>query len=457
MEQWVSFALVHTDRTRVFPHTWETDRCTMSNLTINTCAELSILVKSEGVSHRVPLATNPLFCRRCIHLGGNTLLAINAPIRRECLRETRIVVEEQRELCELILSLMTESWSTEKIIRIGRFQLNQLSNMGILVNSGTAPNTVQFRCNPRDEDLLELLPKERPWLSSDIPAKDLVVNEHIFRADELKSLGEREPDVGLFGADDAETIWVDDPRTEILSPYWIGAKEKNEIRDLAEGRIELSSISANVRDMLARASILVPRDWGILRERQRTDLVDLARKELRNRHHAVIRGLISPLQIAALRRYFRELRLEGFLREERSTRLVGGRCIIHNERVTRSIHRQMLPLMQRITGEEIKLSYSMLAVYGRDAFLRRHVDREQCVWSLSLSIDIEPEKGLSPAWPLYLGSSKTGVQKVELGVGDCVLFRGKKVPHWRDQLRNHELATFVFFHFVPMWFDGVLD
>jgi hypothetical protein len=55
------------------------------------------------------------------------------------------------------------------------------------------------------------------------------------------------------------------------------------------------------------------------------------------------------------------------------------------------MHAQLVPLIARITQQTIMASYSYLAAYQPGAILKRHRDRPQCVWNMSLAVDCVPE------------------------------------------------------------------
>jgi hypothetical protein len=59
-------------------------------------------------------------------------------------------------------------------------------------------------------------------------------------------------------------------------------------------------------------------------------------------------------------------------------------------------------------------------------------------------------------WPLYLELQGSGEQvAIEQMPGDCVLFTGCALPHYRHKLRA-ERSTSLFFHFVDEVFSGSL-
>src|SRR5205085_713941 len=163
---------------------------------------------------------------------------------------------------------------------------------------------------------------------------------------------------------------------------------------------------------------------------------------------------LSPRQLAAVGRYCWALLREGYLFDAEAD--VEKRHVRHNEAVGVFLHHELVGLINRIVPKPVKASYSFLSIYKPGAVLERHVDRAQCEWNLSVVLDCQPDPKLAADWPIYL-KTKRGVQAARLNVGDGVLYRGSKVPHWRDRQSNGRFTTVCFFHFVGQGFKGALD
>jgi hypothetical protein len=116
----------------------------------------------------------------------------------------------------------------------------------------------------------------------------------------------------------------------------------------------------------------------------------------------------------------------------------------------------LLNSVNRLVPTPVKPSYVYLATYHPAAVLKRHVDRPQCEWNVSLVLDMEPEVARTSAWPIFLETAGT-VHEVRLGLGDLVLYRGTDVPHWRDRQPDGQRCTVAFFHFVGVDFTGSLS
>ena len=206
--------------------------------------------------------------------------------------------------------------------------------------------------------------------------------------------------------------------------------------------------------MLAGAGILTPADHAERRLAEWTEVVSKTSTQFREKGYVPIGRLIHPFNLAALRRYYRHAIRRGTIRlgDEQSSR----RYVAHNESVARFFHHQIANAVSAIVGEAIKPSYVYLASYLSGAELKKHIDREQCEFSVTLCLDFSPEPELATSWPLRLDTDK-GTVTVYQALGDGLVYRGTKMPHYRDVLAEGHSSTSIFFHYVPADFSGPLD
>lgn len=254
---------------------------------------------------------------------------------------------------------------------------------------------------------------------------------------------------------DSWTVWVSDPATRIELPYFL--------------------------DGPLAGAVLADRDWRDLDDAQRRNLVlcDLlvSPNHARDRvaewrweasrlaegfaqlGYAVVRRLIPPLHVATLRQHYRLLSQRGML--HRGDAQSPRRSVIHNEPLARYFHRQLTGVVSEIVGHAVKPAYVYSAIYEGGAVLERHVDREQCAYTLSLAVDFSPEPTGDTPWPLGLdlpaGTGRATPVYVWQGLGDGILFRGRELPHFRDPLPQECRSTSLFFHYVDAAFTGTLD
>ena len=124
--------------------------------------------------------------------------------------------------------------------------------------------------------------------------------------------------------------------------------------------------------------------------------------------------------------------------------------MVHNESVARFFHHQLTNTVSAIAGEAIKPSYVYLASYLSGAELKKHTDREQCEFSITLCLDFSPEPQLATSWPIRLDTPE-GTVTVYQALGDGLVYRGMKVPHYRNVLADE---AHLDVHFFPLRAGG---
>jgi hypothetical protein len=288
------------------------------------------------------------------------------------------------------------------------------------------------------------------------PSEPLFLNPHCVVLSDGQVPNELQSHRDLLGGFDLQgtVAWVRDPATGALNPFWLGPKLEAAVSSLRAAEAVPATLPNESRLALAQAGILAPAGHA---ERQVTEWTEIVRKAaamFRERGYAPLRNLIHPFNLAALRRYYRHAIRHGAIRlgDDQSSR----RYVAHNERVARFFHYQIAKAMSAIVGQAIKPSYVYLASYLSGAELKKHTDREQCEFSVTLCLDFSPEPELATSWPLRLDTPE-GTVTVYQALGDGLVYRGTKVPHYRDVLGPGHTSTSIFFHYVSADFSGSLD
>ena len=248
--------------------------------------------------------------------------------------------------------------------------------------------------------------------------------------------------------------WVRDPATGALHPFWLGPRLEAEVSRLRAGEATPESLPGDVRVLLACAGILTSEGATVRRRAEWAHLVSIGAHSFREKGYAPLGNLIHPFNLAALRRYYRHAIRRGAipLGDEQSPR----RYAIHNESVARFFHHQIANAVGAIVGEVVKPSYVYLASYLSGAELKKHTDRQQCEFSVTLCLDFSPEPELATSWPIRLDTAEGSVT-VYQALGDGLVYRGTKVPHYRNVLAEGHTSTSIFFHYVPADFAGPLE
>jgi hypothetical protein len=248
--------------------------------------------------------------------------------------------------------------------------------------------------------------------------------------------------------------WIQDPGTEVWAPFWVRGEWAEVCEALRPGEPAPPDLPRRVRDTLARVGVLVPPLGEHSRREAWERIAREAAAQYQQHGYAIVRSLIDPVHVGAMRRYYRALIAGGQLPVGDDQ--VAERYRLNSEPVAMFFHPQLVSLVNRIAGEPVKTSYLYFASYPAGSLLPRHTDRLQCEFSISLQVDYTPEPDGPCGWPLYLDHPDLpdGPVAADLGLGDAVFYRGRKLFHHRDRLPDGHQSSSLFFHYVREDFAG---
>jgi hypothetical protein len=233
----------------------------------------------------------------------------------------------------------------------------------------------------------------------------------------------------------------------------VGPEYYNYLANLVPGQLVPPGLPPHAQWVLTGANILV--DPG-QPDRRRKDWMETTWSSAKafERGYVNVAGLIPPFHLGALRRYYRyHTRAGTFVLGDGQ---VERRFIAHNEGVARFFHCQLTYAVGDIARTLVKPSYSYLAAYESGSILERHVDREQCEFSVTLCIDATPEPAAQPPWPIQL-DIPDGALRIWQYIGDGLLYRGRYLPHYRDMLPEGYTYSALLLHYVDRAFEGELQ
>jgi len=308
-----------------------------------------------------------------------------------------------------------------------------------------------------DEPPSELIPRRAPHGDAAIcPDGELVVNSSLRyepRGDPPPEIRQQAPPMdGLLRG--VPLAWIEDSGSGVWAPFWVRGEWLEILASLRPGQPAPAALSPAVRRTLAAANVLVPPGGERQRRAAWERLCRDAAEQFQRLGYAIVRDLLHPLHVGALRRYYRALVAGGRL--PRGDDQVAERYRLRSEPAAMFFHPQLASLMGRIAAQPVKPSYLYFASYPPGSALPRHVDRLQCEFSISLLIDYSPDPDGPSGWPLFLEhpSLPGGVAAADLGLGDALLYRGRQLVHYRDQLAEGHQSSSLFFHYVGEDFVG---
>ncbi len=335
--------------------------------------------------------------------------------------------------------------------------LKFLIDAGIVVNSDNTPKKVNASWKVGIKDI-QFVPKIiRENAEQEVENKKLMVDKRFV----FVQRGPQRPKAKFNGIPpfrDFPTgkalIWVFNPAYGVWAVFEMSENHTALVEQLLLGNKTVASLAPDLALLFFLGGIIGEPKLGSVIKNRHSD-IECQRKHLKHNGYAVIKSLVNPLQIALMRRYFRDLEKGGYL-EFDSHQVVNKRYIWHNDPMLQFVHRQSAGVVRQLSKENIFPSYSCLSAYLEGATLEKHLDRPQCAWNGSLLIDENPETAVEDSWPLYL-EVRGQVHVVRLDFGDAIFYSGTTLPHWRvaDQVGRRQ--TLGLLHYVPIDFVGSLD
>jgi hypothetical protein len=239
-----------------------------------------------------------------------------------------------------------------------------------------------------------------------------------------------------------DILWVRHAGSRIELPYTLTPGVARVIRELQHGSRDARSIP--VPDSL-RAVGAVGELGDVARDRAawRRQVLDW-RRELRSLGYAVLRGLFTPVFVAAVCEYYSLLGREGYLLGGDAR--LRGRPLIYDEPLLAFLGSQLAAVVRQITDRRAPSAFSFLRAYEAGAVLNRHRDHPVCRWNIDLVVGGEPAPVRRTAWPLWI-AARPGRRAVRLGLGDGVLYRGTHMTHWRSGQPAGHSTVLACFHF----------
>jgi hypothetical protein len=162
-------------------------------------------------------------------------------------------------------------------------------------------------------------------------------------------------------------------------------------------------------------------------------------KDFRENRYLSIKNLLPRSLLSYLKTYYRILRSADGLKNENEFSLALG-----GDPGFDAILSWITPNINRLVGFDVAPTYSYTRVYGKGAVLERHIDRDSC--EISVSVSIEIPKGAPPSI-LHLKPPNAAETAIEMQEGDAVIYAGIEIEHWRDTIPADGYIQ-LFLHFI---------
>lgn len=334
--------------------------------------------------------------------------------------------------------------------------MHMLKDLDLIVSKDKAPQAVQFAHTINSEQQNAAAPKTELTLNPKIymqteQAIPLAVVDHF--AEKFK--GPKHILENAVGTD-RDLVWVIDPASEFLAPMYFDPIQLQKLKAVISGSAIDECFSESEIAQLLDHKVLI--NQSEVKEAQEAFKLRLeqSKQQLTNEYYTVFKSPFAPLQAQTHSKYFKTVADSGVMKP--NCLLVPNRKFIHNQEYCHFMHFQLNAVLAQITQEPTKPSFSYLAYYMPGSILKKHIDRDQCKWNVSMPLYVNEK--FDKAWPIYLqrdANDESSTVEVALDVGDMVIYRGSKMYHWREMLEEGKYSSMCFFHFVDESFTGKLD
>lgn len=121
--------------------------------------------------------------------------------------------------------------------------------------------------------------------------------------------------------------------------------------------------------------------------------------------------------------------------------VVGGSPALYNRAELLELYDLLQKILEPMLGLTLYKTYSFLRIYKNDARLPPHRDRAACEVSVTLNLGGDD-------WKIGIFDYENNPHEYVLSPGDCIIYKGCDLVHWRPSaFRGGELVQ-VFLHFV---------
>jgi hypothetical protein len=378
--------------------------------------------------------------------------------RGEQRQRVRVDPRTNAKLVTAIASVLAVANKPAELRRQVEVHGKFLVDFGLLVEADDVPETAP-EAPTLDPSLLSLVAqKHRSRVRREIRRgrkKLRFASEHVF----VQRSARRRPTTDIPGIPPIghfprgkRLLWVHDPGTRMWAFYSLTEVDLALVTALAKRATLPAALNDKTLEVLVHANIVTSDE----RARGRAlmwDAVSANALGTATSGWAVARNVLPSLLVANMRRISRTLHREGYFYCDEQHVHARKRDYCTEEPITGFIHRQSADLVRHITSEAVFPSWNLLSRYQGGSRLTKHIDRDQCAWNGSLSLDAHPSASEASPWPLCF-EIEGRVQRVELSLGDLALYRGTRNPHWRTRLGTGRTETIMLWFFVPLAFQG---
>lgn len=162
----------------------------------------------------------------------------------------------------------------------------------------------------------------------------------------------------------------------------------------------------------------------------------------KDERYVLLNGAMPPEKCAELSKYMLGLVENGIAIKDEQCPLSYS---VYGDPILDSILGEFAKPLSENLGIRLLPTYSYARVYQRGEVLPSHLDRESCEISGTMTLGFDGKT----VWPIYIAQDSTDTRghRIDLSVGDLLMYRGEEIPHWRKEFKG-EWQCQVFFHYI---------
>ena len=122
----------------------------------------------------------------------------------------------------------------------------------------------------------------------------------------------------------------------------------------------------------------------------------------------------------------------------------------YNHKMFEELLEKTRRLVEKKTNVNLQSTFSYARIYKKGEVLSKHIDRNACEDSATITLDYSGEK----PWNFHFKDKKE--ESILINIGDIFIYDGVNLPHWRDVLQD-EWQTQVMLFFSKQEREKVHD
>ena len=112
----------------------------------------------------------------------------------------------------------------------------------------------------------------------------------------------------------------------------------------------------------------------------------------------------------------------------------------YNHKMFEELLEKTRRLVEKKTNVNLQSTFSYARIYKKGEVLSKHMDRNACEYSATITLDYSGEK----PWNFHFKNKKE--ESILINIGDIFIYDGVNLPHWRNALKDEwQTQVMLFF------------